>query len=338
MLEKFEPESWSSKLIAICSYLFHAILSSIPFFGRFSHHNKPSSSKPSPTAWLDGMRGYASFFVSLYHLRNGFTDNVHKGWGTDGANHSLLELPFIRLLFAGPSMVAIFFLVSGYSLCWGSFKDLQVGKVEKCLDRIRSSIFRRFLRLYLPTIASAFVVLVCISLGLYDKSNKMDARTGYREPLPKFYPTTFEQIQDWCAETLKFVNFWPQGANTENRHLYYPHSWSIPVEFKCSIMLYVGMIAIAKLRIIPRLAVLFLCIAYCHWTGWYHLWTFFLGATLAQFNAYRLIEHRWIDGFPPASSRRMTIVKICVFILGGWLLSFPDWNGKATFGHEYDFN
>jgi peptidoglycan/LPS O-acetylase OafA/YrhL len=311
--------------VAVFSVPITAVLTSIPFVDRSKKsHDTSRSSKVSPTAWLDGMRGYASFFVSLYHLRNGFTDNVHKGWGLNGENHSLLELPFIRLLFSGPAMVVVFFLVSGYSLSWGSFKDLQSGNVEKCLDRIRSSIFRRFLRLYLPTIASSFIVLVCICLGLYDKGIKEDARTGYREPLPKIFPNASEQIWDWFRNTLSFINIWAGG---ENRHLYYPHSWSIPVEFKCSILLYIGLIGIAKFRIVPRVIILSLCVIYCVWTGFYHLWTFFLGGTLAQLNAYRVIEHGWVDGSPPAISRRKTILRIVVFVVGVYLLSFPDWQG-----------
>jgi peptidoglycan/LPS O-acetylase OafA/YrhL len=315
----------STWLLAIGSTVFAAIITSIPLASRFRKKSASSTvSKPSPTAWLDGMRGYASFFVSLYHLRNGFTDSVHVGWGQGGGNHLIYDLPFIRIIFSGPAMVAIFFLVSGYSLSWGSFKDLQVGKVEKCLDRIRSSVFRRFLRLYLPTIASSFVVLVCICLGLYERGSRMDARTKYREPMPKIFPSTSEQIWDWYLNTVEFLNLW--GAS-ENRHLYYPHSWSIPEEFKCSIMLYVGMIGIAKLRVIPRVAALLFCIAYCHWTGFYHLWSFFVGAALAQLNVYRLVEHGWVDGFPPASSRRKTILKIIVFVFGMFLLSYPDWSG-----------
>jgi peptidoglycan/LPS O-acetylase OafA/YrhL len=322
-----QPENLASRLLNVCSLITTSVISSIPLVSRFRKtHQYSTVAKPSPTAWLDGMRGYASFFVSLYHLRNGFTDDVHKGWGTDGQNHNLLELPFVRLLFSGPAMVAVFFLVSGYSLSWGSFKDLQVGRVAKCLDRIRSSVFRRFLRLYLPTIAATFVVLVCICLGLYDKGMRMDARTGYREPLPEMFPSALAQFWDWCDHTFSFANIW-EGKGTENRHLYYPNSWSIPVEFKCSIMLYVVMFGIAKLRIIPRAIILVLCIIYCSWTGFYHLWTFFVGATLAQFNAYRLFEHGWVDGFPPQSSSRKTILKVIVFVFGVYLLSFPDWAG-----------
>jgi peptidoglycan/LPS O-acetylase OafA/YrhL len=319
------PGIWSSRLIAACSVPITAVLKSISSAEQpKDNHASSRSSKVSSTAWLDGMRGYASFFVSLYHLRNGFTDNVHKGWGLNGQNHSLLELPFIRLLFSGPAMVVVFFLVSGYSLSWGSFRDLQVGNVERCLDRIRSSVFRRFLRLYLPLIASSFVVLICICLGLYDKSIKEDARTGYREPMPKIFPNAVDQILDWVRNTLSFINIWAGG---ENRHLYYPHSWSIPVEFKCSILLYVVLVGIAKFRILPRVVILCLCMIYCVWTDFYHMWTFFLGATLAQLNTYRVVEHGWVGGFPPEMSRRKTILRIGVFIVGVYLLSFPDWQG-----------
>lgn len=325
----FRPESLDlnlkSRLLALSTIVITAIITSIPLSSRFTNA-KPSRSS-MPTAWLDGLRGFASFFVSFYHLRNGFTNDVHLSYGTgsDGANDRLLQLPFLRLLFAGPAMVTVFFLVSGYSLCWGSFNDLQTGKVGKCMERIRSSIFRRWLRLYLPTIASSFVVLLCLILGFYDKGTEMDARSGYREPMPTHFSSAIGQAKDWAVETVHFMNIWGEG---ENRHLYYPHSWSIPVEFTCSIILYVAMIAIAKLRLVPRLALLGIAILYTYWTAWFHLWTFFVGALLAQLNAYRLVQHNWVNGYPPETSRRKTVVKIFIFMWGAYLLSYPDWQCK----------
>jgi peptidoglycan/LPS O-acetylase OafA/YrhL len=86
-----------------------------------------SSSHPEqtirPTAWLDGLRGWASLIVFSFH----FTHAYHKwssfGYGSDG-NWLFVELPFVRIFYAGEAMVYVFFIVSGYSLAWGMLQFL----------------------------------------------------------------------------------------------------------------------------------------------------------------------------------------------------------------------
>jgi peptidoglycan/LPS O-acetylase OafA/YrhL len=274
------------------------------------------SARPSPTSWLDGLRGYAAFFVILYHLRQAYTGSVHVAYGTTENDTNPLQLPIIRLMFAGQAMVALFFVVSGYSLSWGPSKDLHKGGVVKCLERIRSSVFRRAPRLYLPTLASAFIAMLCRSLGLYEWGHKMDIR-GYKAPEPERFDNFFAQLADYLSKSLEFLNVWRGNA-----HAYYLPSWSIPIEFKCSILLYAGLLAVSKLRLLPRMAGLAIMVLYCHWMQNAFLWLFFIGSTLAQVNCY--VQRSWTDGFPPKDSRKRFCFKIFVLFLGLWLLSFPD--------------
>jgi peptidoglycan/LPS O-acetylase OafA/YrhL len=177
--------------------------------------------KVTPTAWLDGLRGYASLFVSLYHLRIGFTDDVHRGFGARPEDKSLFELPLMRILFAGQAMVAVFYIVSGFSLAWGPLKDLRDGEPEKSLNRLRSSIVRRYFRLYIPVLASTLIVLVATSLGLYQFGIENDPRTAYKDPIPERFPGLFPQISNWLSETWIFLNV----LTGSDRHSYYVHSW-----------------------------------------------------------------------------------------------------------------
>src|SRR5882757_1605507 len=73
----------------------------------------------APTAFLDGMRGLAAFVVFICHLTYGTFDIGHA-WGAHPdqptlAHKNFLRLPIVRLLYSGPPMVAIFFVISGYA-------------------------------------------------------------------------------------------------------------------------------------------------------------------------------------------------------------------------------
>jgi peptidoglycan/LPS O-acetylase OafA/YrhL len=258
----------------------------------------------------------------LYHLRQAYTHTVHVAYGTTENDTNPLQLPIIRLIFAGQAMVALFFVVSGYSLSWGPFKDLHEGGVGKCLDRIGSSVFRRAPRLYLPTLASAFIAMLCRSLGMYEWGHKMDIRQA-RAPEPERFDTFFAQFADYLSKSMEFLNVWHGNA-----HAYYLPSWSIPIEFRCSTLLFVGLLAVSKLRLVPRMVGLAIMILYCHWTQNAFLWLFFIGSALAQVNCY--VQQSWTDGFPPKDSRKKFRFNLFILCVGLWLLSFPDSSCKLS--------
>src|SRR6202012_1390350 len=83
-----------------------------------SLHNNSSKPKVRPTAWLDGLRGWAALFVFWYHFSMNYHHWTSLGWGYQD-NRAILTLPVIRTVIAGPGMVSIFFVVSGYSLTLG---------------------------------------------------------------------------------------------------------------------------------------------------------------------------------------------------------------------------
>lgn len=274
----------------------------------------------SPTAYLDGLRGYAALFVSLYHLRNRYTHSVHVGFGFDEAANSVFQLPIARLIFAGQEMVIVFFVVSGCSLALSTFGSLKADDAAKALERIRSSIFRRFVRLYLPTVVASFLVCCCIFAGMYQWGYQMNGLGGYQEPEPLEYDSILAQLGDWAKETALFLNIFQQP-----RHLYYPQSWSIPIEFVKSLQLYVLLIALCKLNAIPRAILHVLAIGYCHYYGAFTLWTFLVGAGLAHIKVMLQDRSEEKDSTKPLWQ---VFVKSFVFLFGLYMLSYPEWGGK----------
>ncbi|KHO00246.1 Acyltransferase 3 [Metarhizium album ARSEF 1941] len=125
------------------------------------------------TSFLDGLRGYAAFIVAVFHLAGIQPDNVwvNETWGVnerEGMGSNLLQLPFIRVLFLGVPMVAFFFLISGFVLSYKSLLLIRSGEHERLSESLVSLIFRRGLRLFLPSIAGITfekVVVPCVYSG-----------------------------------------------------------------------------------------------------------------------------------------------------------------------------
>ncbi|KAI1336893.1 acyltransferase [Xylariaceae sp. FL0016] len=236
----------------------------------FTHHrlqlhqsNKSRGTKLAPTAYLDGMRGLAALFVFFCHY---FYTAFHiaEGWGRDGAHKQVWKLPFVRLLFSGPSMVCIFFVISGYALSLKPLKQIRGARAANGggydgFSRTMSSFaFRRFFRLYLPPMISTFGIVVLLRLGAFEKTRAFAADPTYiknvLEPHPPLLETTREQLWHWAWEMFQFVHifgFENHGGSTG----YDVHLWTIPVEFRCSMVLFLTMLATARLRTPVRMGV-----------------------------------------------------------------------------------
>jgi peptidoglycan/LPS O-acetylase OafA/YrhL len=298
------------------------------------------------TAWLDGMRGWASFFVYIRHFASATHENIQVGYGRDADNKWLIQLPFLRLLVGGPAMVSLFFIISGYALSWAPLKQLHgKGGAEGALLRLSSATFRRAARLFLPAVVSTFIVACCVVLGLYDRGHAAvnhNDMPGFWEPEPPQYRDDpwYVQFQDWFWETWGFLKVWSPGGTSYDVHL-----WTLPVEFRCSIILFIALVGFARCRALLRAVMLFGMIVYCHYTDFWQGWLFFAGSFLAQLkfiqeesNAPASATVLPTDaGQVPAPSTPSTktrswadMLRLSLFVLGLYLLSAPDYGHASS--------
>ncbi|KAJ4354403.1 uncharacterized protein N0V89_006139 [Didymosphaeria variabile] len=202
---------------------------------------RPSSPKKRlrPTAWLDGLRGFAALLVYFHHNQlwaHGLTGNTvyENSFGFEG-RHYFAALPFVRHFFSGGHFaVSIFFVISGYVLSVKSLSLIHKGQHQNVADSVGSALFRRWVRLYIPVIA---VTLLCLILRHYPGifAAYGEKKDSFREDLWLYY-TTFKNY------SFVFLT----GNVYEFPLLFHPHSWSIPIEFKGSIIIYTALLALSK--------------------------------------------------------------------------------------------
>lgn len=296
------------------------------------------------TAYLDGMRGLAAFAVFLCHLSYGTFDLTHTYLageaGTESENTSLLQLPGLRLMYSGPPAVATFFVISGYVLSYKPLKQMRNHDYEALTITLTSSVFRRALRLFLPCFVSTFIVVCLVQIGAYEMTEDFanDMRMIHEDHAYKAV-SIWIQLVEWSQKMVEFVNVFDwslySGSIDLDRHL-----WTIPVEFRCSLALFITHLLIARMRSRIRLATLaFLLIWGTYWTRW-DMVPFWAGAMLAEVDVTRTDPETLAGEKNPrpeavqSRSRIITsITNICVFVLGVYLASYPDSDGHISPGY-----
>lgn len=216
-----------------------------------------------PTAYLDGMRGLAALFVFFCHFSYGCF-NITKGWGyewEDGTvNNYFLQLPILRLLYCGPPMVCIFFVISGYALSLKPLRLMRAHSWSELTTTLTSSIFRRGMRLFIPCFISTFIVVLLVQLGFYDRTRQFAASQHYFPAIEELHmwraQTFMDQFYDWSGHVFQFVHVWSFeqfGGSME----YDLHLWTIPLEFRASMVLFLLQMGLARVRIWVRWTCLF---------------------------------------------------------------------------------
>ncbi len=236
--------------------------------------SSPPDKKLRPTAYLDGLRGFAAFIVYWHHhelwAHPTQKKYIESGFGHEGQEY-FIAYPGIRNFFGGGHYaVSVFFVISGYVLSAKPLALIHAGEQAKLADNLSSALFRRWLRLYIPIICTTFLYM--LSWHIFGPLF-VDGQT------PK--PTIGEELWNWYTEMKGFSFVWREGGNYWISYNF--HLWTIPLEFKGSIVIYTSLLAFSRCRRNARLLLQVALIIYFLYIadGW-HSATFIVGMLLCD--------------------------------------------------------
>ncbi|KAF3018583.1 hypothetical protein E8E14_013145 [Neopestalotiopsis sp. 37M] len=278
---------------------------------------KVAATKKHGTEYLDGVRGVASLIVLILHWSHIPYPAVNAGWGYQG-NTSIWLLPFIRIIHSGAAMVSVFFVISGFVLSHRYIQRMHRREYDALFASLTSITWRRAIRLFLPAFVSSLMAFVFACVGIIVVPHKVNG-----EPFEHSFSAYLDFLDaesnpwDWAAEFFGFYN---------------PQLWSIAVEFRGSMIVFLMVLALARTRTSIRIAIeTFLTIHSFGHKRW-DVALFITGMTLAEL---QVIFRK------PTSGSRMRLVNgilITTLIMGLFLAGYPRDGNIKTIGYMWSKN
>lgn len=233
------------KLLDYCGRVRHLIGPVVQVMQPAYMRKCTKTTKLRPTAYLDGIRGFAAFLVywlhhNLWaHAAQGASEKLQNAWGYDG-QYYLAAFHGIRTFVTGGHFaVATFFVLSGYVLSAKPLALINAGELSKLGDNLASGLFRRWLRLFLPIIIVTFLLL-----------SSWHIFGVLADFIPE--PTYGAEIWRWYINIKNFTFVFRLGDFPT--FMYHAHTWTIPIEFRGSIVIYTVLLSLSRFTRRGRMA------------------------------------------------------------------------------------
>lgn len=219
--------------------------------------------KVTSTSYLNGLRGIACVIVYNYHVTILWNPNLK---GTVGL------VPFVNIVLAGHGATMVFFVLSGFVLSYSPLSKISSpdGPSEavdsKLLTSLWSSTIRRGFRLFMPLAALAFLLtLVTFFTHVYGPSPKL--------PWAQVEPHTFSTFFNHLGSYAHLVSFLMDPFTWDTiQPDTLEHAWTLPFEYRGSLVVFLLCIACAHLT--PRCRKLCLII-FGFWALYWIRWDVF---------------------------------------------------------------
>lgn len=222
-----------------------------------------------PTSYLIALRGVAALIVVFQH----FGINEKVMW---------LKEPFVGILGQGTAMVCVFFIISGYSLAYKPMTLIHQQESPKLLSSLAGSVFRRYLRLYVPCLIAMFLSYVFVVTRL--------AENAYAPYLGSAKAQTLDFLHDALtfSDPFKDVPGYFSAWTFKSRYLF--QLWTIPVEFRGSLAVFLTLTGVAMLTTRTRTIILSVMVVLAFLYKVVYIGLFLVGIIMAEYSILRSLK------------------------------------------------
>ncbi|KAL6252722.1 hypothetical protein RBB50_000441 [Rhinocladiella similis] len=234
--------------------------------------------KVHATAWLDGLRGIACFTVVFYHNSLLLYPGHCAAWKSSDAH--MFRLPILRLPCTGPAMVDIFFVISGYALSCRPLSLTRSSDFTRFSESLSSALFRRAIRLYAPVVFLTFLNAMLSYFKLFDPAGA--------DHVP-YNSTITKTLWHWLDDLFTGLN----PLNLDRYHSwnikglrYAIGMWTIPFEYRGSIVVFVVLLALGRTHPGLRFCILTSLVLYCVAQGQWDVFLFLSGPICCELHHY----------------------------------------------------
>lgn len=234
--------------------------------------------------WLDSLRGLAALIVAVDHLFMGSIDAPFRSYWAEPAadNRHFYQLPPISIIFTAKSMVALFIVLSGYSISISLVQIRNEGNISWFHQKLASAAFRKMFRLYIPVFIMATVAQVALYLGFYHWWwPKLDEVGVVPWGSPVLH---FKYYVRYLVDSLNIVDISPNpGLNDQ--------LWTIPRELRGSFCVYLTMLALSGIKHYKRICLITMVSLHTLWHGNWDIFGFYAGLLIAEMAYHQAQRH-----------------------------------------------
>lgn len=218
-------------------------------------------------------------------------------------------------------MVSIFFVVSGYVLTHRFVQKMHKHEFESLFSGLTSLTFRRAIRLFLPSLGSCVLAYICASLHLIAIPEMVDGK--------KFNHGLLELFRYIDLETS------PWTWDGYMKGFYNPQLWSIALEFRGSLVVFLMVLGLARTRSIIRLLVQALvCVDAFRHKRW-DMALFVAGMSIAELDVFVHMSRARKDMM---QKKRVKVMLWTMIIVGIFLAGFPRDHALHSWGYTFAEN
>jgi peptidoglycan/LPS O-acetylase OafA/YrhL len=317
---------WWRLLTLILTTFYRLILFALPSFLQRSHDAGSTKTfekeatitapKKFTTEYLDGVRGLASVIVFVFHWSHIHFPGVNSGYRIR-KHSSIWQLPMIRFVYSGAAMVSIFFTVSGFVLTHRFIQKIHRREYTTLYPGLTSLTFRRALRLFLPSLASCVLAFICVSLG-FVPIPQVEGHKPFQHGLLALFQYIDREFDPWTWDSYM-------------KGFYNPQLWSISLEYRGSMVVFLVVLALARSRTIVRMAVESIIVVHAFGHKRWDVALFIAGMLIAE---VEVLVHDSTSASNIAQRKSVKTVMIICMLIGVWLSGYPRDHADKSWGYR----